>query len=110
MNATQIAYATAKAQFDTIAAERTRLVTSIPPDAADYCERVDAIEESLAYWPAKEILLRAEVAMVEWARNVILNNKNLSRRYAEVAPCFDRGMRSVAIRAKVVDLCFRLAA
>ncbi len=109
----QVAYAAARAAFETIDAERDRQVAAltVPVDDIDrHCDAVSDIEESLGYWSAYEVLLKAEEAMVEYVRAAILANPRTARRFSQIALAFDKWRTSRKTRDQMVAIRYRFAA
>lgn len=111
---TQETYRIARAQYDTLNAERKVAVDAIPAELDRYGDEFDdavvAIETRLQTWEAFRVLCMAEVAMVDAVREAVAADRKLGARFAEVSIAFDKWQKSPKIRARMVDLCTRFAA
>jgi hypothetical protein len=111
MNATQTAYAIARATYDTALAAHRAETVGLDWDG-DFDAADDACEASRARHGLDALsnaLVAAEEAMLDWSLSASLKVASKAQR-ATVIEVSTKGRRSLAIRAKLIDLALRLAA
>src|SRR5262249_25480924 len=96
-SAEQLAYFAALAAFQITAAEFRAQCAALPGYNTDaeleaHCAAIVALEDATGYNAARELKLEAELAMVNWARQIIKTDPKTARRYGLVADVFDKGL------------------
>ena len=116
MNKVQMAYAQAKARYDTLSTEALVATGPEPEDdeaVSAYVDRLIENEERLGVPAALRAKEHAEDAMIVWARDKVQNSPKTRRQWAANAEGLEH-MFSVYklhpnIHRKLVDISFRLA-
>jgi hypothetical protein len=98
MHATQLAYAAAKAQYDTLYADMRAASPDTPEDVLDR-QAALAVE-------AHNLLRRAEDAMLNWAHSQVMTHPLYRKHTAEMQKAFG-ARNSAAFRPRLVDIAFR---
>ncbi len=92
MSREQLNYAVAKALYDT-------------HDAIKVSE-ADQAEYEKKYWQLLDIKIKAEKELIEWGRDLLKTRSPI--QYEAVKQCFEKPIYNVALRQRLIDLCFRV--
>lgn len=84
--------------------------TEDEPTVTAYLEASDRYMQDIGYWTALDLLRQAEAELFAWASATIKADPKLGKRYAEIAPAFERGAVSPKFRPQLVEICMRFAA
>ena len=113
----QVAYMAAKAlklvterAYNEAKAELWPIRMSSDEEIDAHYAMLQGLEESTGYGPARMALLQAELNLVAWAEGVVKTDPKTAHKFGLVADVFTKGMRSPAIRPKLIDVCARLSA
>jgi hypothetical protein len=104
MNAVQTAYATAKAQLETLLANAKATYPAMPAETADedtwmaYFEATEDCDQAAGVYAARNVLFAAENALLAWGKTTKSAKKSGLN--------FDMAARS-GFRDRLLDICFR---
>ena len=120
MHPTQAAYALALADFEasSIASEAAKVAAGIDytnaitdADIDAMCDREGAIDAAHGIIAKRNALTKAELRLIAWGIEHACKLPSVSlNEAAELTSLRDAAAKRVVVRAKVVALCFRLAA
>lgn len=122
MHPTQLAYAKAKALFETIEKQRDTEYKQLhavgkwnPGEIMgdkrleQICEAETAIDSKLGYWDAFHALRTAEKAMIDWSMGAVKVHPLYSKHQADIERLHKNSVKHPNIHAQLIALAFRLS-